>query len=31
MTVPLPPSIADLWNMFGFFLYIGIAAAAITI
>jgi cytochrome c oxidase subunit 2 len=31
MAVPLPPSAADWWNLFSFFLYIGIAAAAIVI
>jgi hypothetical protein len=28
MAVPLPPSTADLWNMFRFFLYVSIAVAA---
>ncbi len=31
MAVTLPPSAADWWNLFGFFLFIGVAAAAIVI
>ncbi len=31
MAVPLPPSAIDWWNLFSLFLYVGVAAAAVTI